>query len=162
MSLGEGLSIVPTPGEASLTVVNRTGRDLRGAILKMPAGDPRYFARIRDGEKVSSQAGRELGTTPEERSWITNIERPSAAGTLDVHPLDASSLRPLLERDAPGLVEAWSALEATAGQYVDWFPPDVPVLLAQLDGGEGRTSDSGLRLESDRLLVRVVGYGGRL
>jgi hypothetical protein len=37
----------------------------------------------------------------------------------------------------------------------------VPVLIGQLDGGEGRVSDSGLRLDSDRLLVRVVGYGGR-
>jgi hypothetical protein len=36
----------------------------------------------------------------------------------------------------------------------------VPVLLAQMDGGQGKTSDSGLRLESDRLLVRVVGWGG--
>ena len=33
--------------------------------------------------------------------------------------------------------------------------------LGQLDGGEGRASDSGLRLESDRLLVRVVGFGGK-
>jgi hypothetical protein len=37
----------------------------------------------------------------------------------------------------------------------------VPVLLAQVEGGEGRTSDTGLRLDSDRVLVRVVGFGGK-
>ena len=33
-------------------------------------------------------------------------------------------------------------------------------LVGQLDGGEGHSSDSGLQLDSDRVLVRVVGYGG--
>ena len=55
----------------------------------------------------------------------------------------------------------WAAIESSAGEVVDWFPDDVPVLLAQLDGGEGRLSDAGLKLESDRLLVRVVGWGGK-
>ena len=41
------------------------------------------------------------------------------------------------------------------------LPAGVPVLFGQLDGGEGRVSDSGLRIDSDRVLVRVVGYGGR-
>ena len=36
----------------------------------------------------------------------------------------------------------------------------MPVLIAELDGGEGRSQDSGLRLDLDRVLVRVVGYGG--
>jgi hypothetical protein len=70
-------------------------------------------------------------------------------------------LSPVLEADAPGLGEAWHALEEAADTTSDWFPGDVPVLLEQLDGGDGRASDAGLRLESDRLLVRVVGYGGK-
>jgi hypothetical protein len=41
-----------------------------------------------------------------------------------------------------------------------WFPDGVPTLLSQLDGGEGTTSDSRLNLDSDRVLVRVVGFGG--
>ncbi len=52
-------------------------------------------------------------------------------------------------------------MEEAAGTAVDWFPESVPVLVAQLDGGEGRLHDAGLRMESDRLLVRIVGYGGR-
>jgi hypothetical protein len=67
----------------------------------------------------------------------------------------------VLAKDAPGLGEAWAAMEEAAGDAVDWFPEGVPVLLAQIDGGEGRASDSGLRIESDRLLVRIVGFGGK-
>jgi hypothetical protein len=37
---------------------------------------------------------------------------------------------------------------------------DVPVLIAELEGGEGRTHDSGLTVDVDRVLVRVVGWGG--
>ncbi len=40
------------------------------------------------------------------------------------------------------------------------MPDDVPVLIGELEGGEGRTTDSGRRLDVDRVLVRVVGYGG--
>jgi hypothetical protein len=34
------------------------------------------------------------------------------------------------------------------------------VLIAQLDGGEGKLTDSGLDVEIDRVLLRVVGFGG--
>jgi hypothetical protein len=34
------------------------------------------------------------------------------------------------------------------------------VLIAQIEGGEGKTNDSGLRVDVDRVLLRVVGYGG--
>lgn len=158
-SLGEGIALVADG--ADVVVHNRSGRDLRAAILAMPAGDPRYFAHIKDGESVRSGAGRELGKTPEERNWIAAVARPMPAGAIDVRRLGADYLDPILEGDARGLADAWNALEQTAGPYIDWFPQGVPVLLAQLDGGEGRTSDAGLRLDSDRLLVRVVGYGGR-
>ena len=32
--------------------------------------------------------------------------------------------------------------------------------MAQLDGGEGRTEDSGMLMDRDRVIVRVVGFGG--
>jgi hypothetical protein len=86
---------------------------------------------------------------------------PRRVGYVDVSPLAAYLLAPILEPDAPGLGQAWQAIEQTAGDDVDWFPHDVPVVLAQIDGGEGRASDSGLVIERDRLLLRVVGYGGR-
>jgi hypothetical protein len=67
----------------------------------------------------------------------------------------------VIEHDAPGLGSAWKALERSAGNAVNWFPEDVPVLIGQLDGGEGKTRDAGLTIEVDRLLVRIVGYGGK-
>ena len=70
-------------------------------------------------------------------------------------------LRPELERLSPGLGEAWDTVEVLAGRPFDWWPDDQPALLAQVDGGEGRRTDQGLLLTRDRLLVRVVGAGGR-
>ena len=92
---------------------------------------------------------------------MSRIGSSSRAGRIDVHPLAAAALSQVIETDAPGLADAWGAIEESAGALSDWFPEGVPVLLGQLNGGEGRTSDAGLRLESDRLLVRIVGYGGR-
>ncbi|MFS8071350.1 MAG: hypothetical protein ACMG6S_33690, partial [Byssovorax sp.] len=93
-------------------------------------------------------------------AWEARVNTTSRAGSIELHTLAASALRSGMEGDAPGLGEAWTAIEEAAGYAVDWFPDGVPVLLGQLDGGEGRTFDSGLRIESDRLLVRVVGFGG--
>jgi hypothetical protein len=54
----------------------------------------------------------------------------------------------------------WGAIEAQAGTEVDWWPDEVPVLIAQLAGGEGVTRDSGFEVTQDRVLVRVIGWGG--
>jgi hypothetical protein len=51
-------------------------------------------------------------------------------------------------------------MASAGGTAVDWFPDDVPVVLGEIEGGEGAKSDTGLRVESDRLLFRVVGEGG--
>jgi len=159
-SLGDGITVLPEPA-GEVAVVNRSGRDLRAAVLWMPTGGARYFARIKDGERISTAGALDLSTTPNGRSWISVVSPGRRVGSFDIHDLDAGLLTPVLEKDAPGLGAAWSALEEAAADSADWLPDGVPVLLGQLDGGEGRTSDSGLRLESDRLLVRVVGYGGR-
>jgi len=158
--LGEGISITHE-GEATAAVTNRSGRELRAAILAMPGGVLRYFPRIKDGESVLSTAGVDINTTPNGRVWATRIAVSGRAGAIDLHPLAGPFLEPLLEPDAPGLGSAWWAIEQSAGSLVNWFPEDVPVLLGQLDGGEGKTSDSSLKLERDRLLVRVLGWGGR-
>ena len=55
---------------------------------------------------------------------------------------------------------AKSALEYASPRNVEFWPPDVPVLIGQLDGGEGKQTDSGFPLEADRTLLRVVGTGG--
>jgi hypothetical protein len=159
-SLGEGIAILPEPGGGA-AVVNRTGRSLRAVVLWLPSGDARYFARVRDGERVLSSAGVDLGTTVKGRSWISLAGAGRRVGGLDVHDLGAGLLSPIVEPDATGLGDAWWALEEAASEAIDWFPSGVPVLLGQLDGGEGRASDSGVRLESDRLLFRIVGFGGQ-
>ncbi|TKD12466.1 hypothetical protein [Polyangium fumosum] len=158
--VGEGISIVHE-GEKDTAVTNRSGHDLRAAILMLPGLLPRYFPTIKDGERVLASAGKDLKTVTAGTTWIRQVNGTRRAGTLDLHPLSSVFVRPIVEPDAPGLAEAWLAVEQSAGGLVDWFPEDVPVLLGQLDGGEGKTSDAGLKLERDRLLVRIVGYGGR-
>ncbi|HRI63992.1 MAG TPA: hypothetical protein PK156_07130 [Polyangium sp.] len=159
--LGEGIAIV-TENETETAVINRSGRDLRAAILMLPKGAARYFASIKDGSKVLASTGKDLTSTPDGTSWLKSISGSTTrSGSLYMRPLRTSALEKIIEPDAPGLNDAWAAIETNAGTNVNWFPEDVPVLLAQLDGGEGRTSDAGLRLEQDRVLVRIVGLGGQ-
>jgi hypothetical protein len=120
---------------------------LLSVIVKAPGQGLAYFPKIADGQTVRVDSGR----------WLGHIAPTSSAGT---HPLSVDSFRPDVEEHAKGIAAAWDALETLAGTEVDWWPDDVPVLLAQIDGGEGKTEDSGLRLDVDRVLVRVIGYGG--
>ncbi|AKT37152.1 hypothetical protein [Chondromyces crocatus] len=161
-SLGEGISILPVPGGGA-TVTNRSGRDMRAVLLWLPDGMPTawYFDKIEDGAQVASSAGTDLRSSKQGLAWLTIMRHGRRSGIMDLHDLNATQLAPILDVAAPRLSEAWRALENAAPGQVDWFPTGVPTLLAQLDGGEGRSSDTGLRLESDRLLVRVVGWGGR-
>lgn len=158
-SIGEGVAIVKKEGGV-VAIKNRTGHDLRGAILRLPDGAFRYFARIGDGDSVDSTAGREIGSEPRDRAWLSGMGSPHTLGGMQLQSLDAYAMAAITDGDAPGLSDAWGAIEEAAERDCNWFPNDVPVLIGQLDGGEGRTSDSSLRLESDRLLVRVVGFGG--
>ena len=58
------------------------------------------------------------------------------------------------------VAQAWGPFESAAGDAVDWWPDEVPVVMGDMivDGKLG--SDSGLALENDRVLFRVVGKGG--
>jgi hypothetical protein len=73
--------------------------------------------------------------------------------------LYAALLATELDRASEGLSTAWAAVEEAAAD-VDFWLDDVPVLIAALDGGEGKTRDSGFDVDVDRALVRVVGWGG--
>ncbi len=159
--LGEGIAVV-TDNETDTAIINRSGRDMRAAILMLPDASARYFPRIKDGERVLASAGQDVGAMPAGKAWLLDVSgSPTRAGGLSMNPLAASSLGKMIDSDASGLGSAWAAIEQSAGSMVNWFPDNVPVLLAQLDGGEGKTSDSGLKLEQDRVLVRIVGQGGR-
>ena len=161
VSLGEGIAIVKKP-DGTIAVKNRAGRDLRAAILRLPGGDFRYFPKIEDGQAVDAGAGRSIGSEPRDRMWLTAVGTTHSAGSTTIYPLQAYGIGAITDDDVPGLGQAWSALEEAGGRDTSWFLDDVPVLIAQLQGGEGRSSDSSLRLESDRMLVRVVGFGGAL
>jgi len=56
--------------------------------------------------------------------------------------------------------EAWSAIHHSAPSGARWFPAGVPVVLAQIEGGAGTERDSGVRVDRDIMVVRVVGWGG--
>jgi hypothetical protein len=145
-ALAGGVSLVQG-ADGRLAVKNRCARDLLSVVVKAPGQDFVYFPKIADGETVSLGRGRPTGSGP-------------AGASNGNHPLSVSSFHDAVEEHAKGAGAAWEALEALTGSDADWWPSDVPVLLAELEGGEGRTQDSGLRLDIDRVLLRVVGYGG--
>jgi hypothetical protein len=145
-NLGAGVSLVPGQG-GEFSIKNRCARDLRSVVVSAPGKGLFYFAKLADGQTVSLHDGRALGP----------VSSPSPMGT---HVLSAGSFHDAVDEHAKGSSDAWEALEALTGVDADWWPEDVPVLLAELEGGEGRTQDSGLKLDVDRVLLRVVGYGG--
>ncbi len=149
LSLGGGISLVS--GDGDLRITNRTARDLVGVLVKAPGHDVTYFKRIRDGESVRAGAGEKLASA---------IGKSTIGAGASEHGLDSALFSGRLDEHVQGLGAAWQAFENYASSGVDWWPSEVPVLFAQLEGGEGKLSDSGLRVDVDRVLVRVVGYGG--
>jgi len=146
VNLGAGVSLVQAPN-GDLSIKNRCARDLLAVIVNAPRQGLSYFPKLSDGETVSFRQGRSLGLPP-------------ASSTFGTRALAVATFRDQLEERAKGATAAWEALESLTGSDADWWPEDVPVLIAELDGGEGRNQDSGLRLDLDRVFVRVVGYGG--
>jgi len=146
VNLGAGVSLVQAP-DGELMIKNRCARDLLGVIIKAPGQELSYFPKLSDGQSVSLRQGRLVGPLP-------------GSSPFGTHALSVATFLDQLEERAKGAGAAWGALESLTGSDVDWWPDDVPVLIAELDGGEGRSQDSGLRLDVDRVLIRVVGYGG--
>jgi hypothetical protein len=146
-SLAGGISIVKDEA-GDVTVHNRAARDLVAAVLKVPGRGLWSFARIADGKVVHLRDGEPLSSS---------IGAPAMYSRL--HPLGASLLAPTVDKYAEGLGAVLGALDAQAAE-ADFWPDDVPVLLAQLDGGEGKLKDSGMDVERDRVVVRIVGLGG--
>jgi hypothetical protein len=148
IGLGGGVSLLRAP-DGSVTIKNRLGRDLIGVVL-MPGGtrSARFFIRVKDGQTVAEGAGQPLALV--------------RGGSLGRTPLGLEPVKERLDGGVPGLTAAWEAIEAATTRNIDFWPDDVPVLLGQMDGGEGKLTDSGFPLEADRTLLRVVGEGGVL
>ena len=160
VDIGDGVAIVRRGSDA--VVRNRTGHDLSAALLVVPS-PPKvvYFGRIPNGDEVSSASGAALDRTFAERAFTASLLPSSSAPRMPGSDLlDASRTPPCLDADAPGIRAALEALSAASSKTSPWFLGDVPVLLAQLEGGEGASQDEGFRLESDRVIVRIVGWGG--
>jgi hypothetical protein len=150
--IGAGVSVLPN-ADGTVQIVNRSGHTLSDVIVYVPGRELTYFAELKNGERQSSASGRAMATGVGRRS--------TTAGTRRVHPLEAGDLGPLLDaRTTERLRETWRPIESAAGGEVDWLPDDVPVLLAEIVGGEGQTRDAALAVERDRTLLRVVGSGG--
>ncbi len=156
--LGGGISVTASEGGTSHVIVkNRTGKALRGVVIRLPNEEVRYAGRIEDGKAIDT---RDLPHPVPLATWAANIKGTQKAGRADVHGLGASWLAEGLRGDEPEIGASWIAAQSTVPSSVDWFPRGVPVVLAAIDGGEGRTSDSGMKVDADTVLVRVVGFGG--
>lgn len=150
--IGAGIAVHTRP-DGSVAVTNRTGRKLVDVVVWAPSTDASWFASVDPGATIVSTAGRTL-FQPATRLSTT-------AGTRSVHQLDTARFHQVLGgAPAEEMTSAWSALSAAAGSAVDWWPDDAPVVIGELSGGDGVRSDTGLRVESDRMMFRVVGEGG--
>ncbi len=138
--------------DGSVSVANRTGHELKNVIVWAPKMNASWFASVPDGTTVLSTAGKIVFTATGRTS--------NSAGTRVVHALDMSSLALSLAGASDDMTRTWGALSSAAGTAVDWWPDDVPVVAGEIVGGEGGSTDTGLRIESDRLFFRVLGEGG--
>ncbi len=150
-TLGAGVSLVRDG--ADVRVVNRSSHTLRGVLVHVPGRGVFHFPALRDGAAVMGTSGTLLLAAP-----TTSHSR----GALVTHPLSSSTFAAAWTADGgERLARAWATLESVSRpRQTDWWPAGVPVLLAQADGGEGVARDAGLAVSEDRLLVRVVGWGG--
>ena len=139
--------------DGTIDVTNHTGSKLVDVLVWNPGTAVTWFASLENGGKVRSSAGK--------HALSSSGRRHTTSGTRSVHPLQAHDVGyAVTAKYNERLAQAWTPFENAAGEAVDWWPDDVPVVLAEMTGLEKAREDSGLGLESDRVLVRVVGYGG--
>lgn len=134
-----------------LSVENTLPRDLIAVVAHAPGGDLRYFSRLRRGQRVRLDAGKPLPIPP------SVVPAPLAPALPTPHRLDSYRFAALTDADVKGSSETWSAIEFAGREATDYWPDDRPVLIGELEGGDGVMDDSGLAVDYDRVLVRVVG-----
>jgi hypothetical protein len=149
--LGGGVAI-REKADGSVVVANHTTHELRSAIVWAPKAGATWFQSIPAGDTVLSTSGRSM--------FSPSGRRVGKSGVRDVHEMDVAHLSAILGRAGDEMTPLWTAMTSASGSSTDWWPDDVPVVVGELKGGEGTKSDGGLRVESDVLLVRIVGEGG--
>lgn len=138
--------------DGELHVKNGTTHALKDVVLGM-GSHATYFKSIAPGVVVKESDGQRLG--PSYRETATYA-------TPVVHRLQGYLLRNAVPGpDGERLAATWELAE-TAAAGSDFWPDENPVLIAELDAPDRAKDDSGLVLESERVLVRVVGEGGDL
>jgi hypothetical protein len=153
--LGGGVSLVRGSARPELTIVNRSGRDMRGLIVKLPNDVFYYLPKLGSGETLSAndflrKGGKEV--------WSGHPTAPLGATTL---PFDFYSVASMYEGDGNAEAgEAWMAIASAVPDDMAWFPQGIPVLLAELEPSGPAGKDSGVDVKEDRTLLRVVGFGG--
>lgn len=151
VDLGGGVAMTKN-ASGEIVVTNRTGKKLRGVIVwdpSTPTGVTYFHETLEDGQSLATSGMTTVGGVA--------AGSPHGGMTID---FDVYVIDDELDLAAAGLSDAWMAVIDAIPWRKSWFTNTVPVMLAQIEGGEGKTSDTGLVLDSDRLLVRVVGLGG--
>lgn len=143
VGLGKGITL----GEAGTDVVikNRSGKALAAVVIRRPDGRMYLHASIEDQASVLASEGEPLS---------------SSLHSLGSGGFWLSAFQSEVERIAPGLggaLESWNTL----AESTEFWPTGVPVLLGQWVGGEGKLVDSGYTIDADRVVLRVVGFGGQ-
>ncbi len=134
-------------------IENHLSRALVGVVVRAPGDDLRYFPRVEPGATVEIAAGRALGAPP---AAAVGALAPGMPPPFVRHRLETSPFEAIMNTTSIGLGDAWSALESGV-EETDFWPAGATVLIAALDGGDGATDDTGLVIDRDRELVRVVG-----
>lgn len=154
LDLKGGVAVAMAP-DGSVDVANHTGSVLSHVLVSVPGDGVHYFPKLVDGQRVHGADGA--------LAFSYAARRLSSAGGVSVHELGATLMASGISgKDGEALSRTWQPMETAFGESVDWWPDTVPIVLGELEGGEGAKRDGTLSVESDRLLVRVVGKGGVL
>jgi hypothetical protein len=155
-NVGGGVSVTRGPGAQEITITNRTNRNLRGLVVKLPDDSFWFEPKLAAGQSIGSSA---LGKAPNGFSfWVGHPTTPLGA---PAPPVDFYDLQSFFTQGRESeLGEAWFAFAMSLPSDAMWFPQGVPVILAELESDGARARDSGVPLKGQRTLLRVVGFGG--
>ncbi len=126
---------------------NATPYVLRDVVVHDPRTDElRYFESIAPDESRKASVGAYVG-----RPSTGSAGQPKALNLYELTgSLDPAQRKRMEERWKP-----WASIGDT-----DFWSPEVPVLIATLEGAPAPKDDSGLKVRSHATAIRVVGLGG--